>query len=358
MSKNILTMSLPAKPREKTTIGMLFAPIIMELISTKTNSARMISLNTIHTYLSPERFTSTYLKDVRKWGIEYDTFFEDKVNYKLLLSILEQLISSKIICETEQEIYTCDCGIVEFIKNGLCYGDGKLYSNIDGKLICNKCKSELVLKKQKVLVAKYNSFDECVKVIPSFLGKEMNYFVDLFNNQEILISKNRKTGYTLIVNNNIYNIDVEFIWSQLYGVNSNDKIMIASNHQVYTMFIINFFNRCFGKSNVIFVLTPYMNDFTCFDNFEEKLDELSPIAKKLYIIYSLNWKKKMCNWNYDLYKKIKKLKDEEINLLYEYVYSLISFDTTTELYYKLNNFFMKELNFDKNLKDLKKTSSF
>ena len=348
-------MSLPAKPREKTTIGMLFAPIIMELISAKTNSTRMISLNTIHTYSSPERFTSTYLKDINKWEIEYDNFFEDKANYKLLLSILEQLISYNIIYETEQEIYTCDCGMVEFIKNGLCYGNGKLYKNIDGKLICNKCKSELILKKQKVLVAKYNAFDENVKVIPSFLEKEMKYFVNLFSNQEILISKNRKTGYTLSVNNNIYNIDVEFIWSQLYGINSNDKIMIASNHQVYTMFIINFFNRCFKKSDIIFVLTPYMNDSTRFNNFEEKLDELSPLAKKLYIIYSLNWKKKMCNWNYDLYKKIKKLNDEEIRVLYNYVYSSIKFDTTEELYYKLNNFFAKELNFDKNLKDLKKT---
>ena len=55
-------MSLPAKPREKTTIGMLLAPIIMDLLAAKTGSERMISLNTIHTYSSPEKFVSIYLK--------------------------------------------------------------------------------------------------------------------------------------------------------------------------------------------------------------------------------------------------------------------------------------------------------
>lgn len=352
MNKSILTISLPAKPREKTTIGMLLAPIIMELLATKTNSEKMISLNTMHTYSSPEKFVSIYLKDVSSWNIEYDYFFEDKKNSTMLLSVLETMVKEGFIYEKEQYIYTCDCGIVEFIKNGLCYGDGKLYKNVNGKLICSKCNSQLILKKKKVLVLKYNATGENVKVIPSFLEKEMNYFVHLFNNQELLISKSRNTGYTLTVNNKKYNIDVEFIWSQLYGVNNNDKIMIASNHQVYTMFIINLFNRYFGKSKIIFVLTPYMNDLTKFDNFEERFNQLSTMAKKLYIIYSLNWKKKTCNWDYGLYKKIKKLDRKKIELLYNYVYGQIEFNTLEELYSKLEEFFLKELNFDKNIKTI------
>ena len=350
MKKNLLTMSLPAKPREKTTIGMLLAPIIMDLLAAKTGSERMISLNTIHTYSSPEKFVSIYLNDIDKWNIEYDYFFEDKENSKLLLSVLETMIKEGIVYEKEEYIYTCDCGIVEFIKNGLCYGNGKLYKNTNGKLTCNKCASQLTLKKKKVLVLKYKADGENVKVIPSFLEKEMNYFVNLFNNQEILISKDRKTGYSLIVNNNIYNIDVEFIWSQLYGINNQNKIMIASNHQVYTMFIINLFNRYFKKSNIIFVLTPYMNDLTKFENFEEKFNQLSLMKKKLYIIYSLNWKKKTCSWDYGLYKKIRKLDENKIKLLYDYVYSELQFDTLENLYNRLEIFFMKELNFDKNVK--------
>jgi len=354
MNKNLVTMSLPAKPQSKTNIGLLIAPIIMEIIGKKTNSKKMITLNTLHSYISTQENVGVYLNDLKKTNIKYDCYYEDKKHTDELLLVLKKLIKSNIINEKEVNIFSCDCGKVEFIENGLCYGDGKLYSKKGDNLYCDFCNSKVICKKRKALVLKYNKIGENVNVIPSFLSKEMDYFVELFSNQDILISKKRNTGNYILVNNNKYNIDIEFIWSQLYGIDNSNKIMIASNHQVYTMFIINMLNRYYNENNILFLLTPYMDNNTKFDDFEKKFDELCTISKKLFLIYSLNWKKKTCSWNLGTYKKIKKLSELEAKKLYNYLCSEMSYNDFNELVEKINIFFTKEVNIDNNIKFIKK----
>lgn len=354
MNKEFIAMSLPAKPQSKTNIGLLFAPITMEIIGKKTNFKKMVTLNTLHSYISTEDYVDVYLNDLKNIDVKFDYCYEDKKHTDELLLILKKMVKNNIIEEKEENIYSCKCGRVEFIENGLCYGDGKLYSKKGNNLYCNFCNSKIICKKRKALVLKYDKVGENVNVIPSFLSKEMNYFIELFHNQDILISKKRDTGNYILVDGKKYSIDIEFIWAQLHGIYDSDKIMIASNHQVYVMFMINMLNRYFNNNNILFVLTPYMDNNTKFDNFEEKYNKLYDISKKLFLIYSLNWKKKSCSWNLGTYKKIKKLTKEEANRLYDYLCSEIKYSNFSELLKKLDIFFEKELNIDKNIKYIKK----
>lgn len=353
MKNNMTVMSLPAKPQAKTNIGLMFAPLLMEIIANKTKSNKMITLNTLHTYVSSKDYVDVYLNDLKNFDVHFDEYYEDSVHSEELIGILRELIEKKIIVEKETEIYSCKCGKVDFIKNGLCFNGGKLYSKNDSSLVCNECCSQVCLETRKVLVLNYSDLNENVRVFPEFLKKEMNYFVELFNNQDILISKSRDTGNYIVLNDTKYNIDIEFIWSQLYGINNDDKIMIASNHQVYVMFMMNMLNRLYGKSECAFVLTPYMDNDTKFENFNTKFEELSSVHKKLFLFYSLNWKKKTCSWDLGTYKKIKRLSLEDANKLYSYICREIEYDTLDELMDLLNIFFIKESNIDKNLNKIK-----
>lgn len=353
MKNNMTVMSLPAKPQPKTNIGLMFAPLIMEIIGKKTKSNKMITLNTLHTYVSSQDYVDVYLNDLKNLSIDFDDYYEDSIHSNELLNILKILLTKNIIREKKVEIFSCKCGKVEFIKNGLCFNEGKLYSKNNSNLICNECNSEVLLHKKNALVLNYNKCNEKVRVFPEFLEKEMNYFVELFNDQDILISKTRDTRNYITIDKNVYNIDIEFIWSQLYGINSNNKIMIASNHQVYVMFIINMLNRFYNGNEVAFILTPYMDNSTKFPYFQEKFDDLSNIHKKLFLFYSLNWKKKTCSWDLGTYKKIKRLNIEEANKLFDILCEQIEYKNLDELMNSLNRFFLQESKIDKNIEKMK-----
>ena len=62
----------------------------------------------------------------------------------------------------------------------------------------------------------------------------------------------------------------------------------------------------------------------------------------------------MCSWDIGTYKKIKRLSDEEARNLYNHICRKnenVNFD---EIVDKLELFFLKELNLDRNLEQIKK----
>jgi len=355
MNNNFVSMTLPAKPQNKTSLGMLIAPVMMELLGNKINSSKIITLNNLHTYRQ-EDFKDVYFNDLKQNRISYDRFYIDSENTVFLLNVLEELIKNKKIVEKTKKIYHCECGMVDFVSEGICYNNGKLYKRINGSIICNHCNKEVQTKEDKVLVLPFKkemlNIDK-IKVVPQFLTKELQYFIDTFDGQDILISKQRDTGYCIKYNNTSYNIDIEFIWSQLFAMENNNKILYASNHQVYVMFIISLLNASYKNKDLIFVLSPYINNKTKFDNFDNIIENCRPLVKKLFLIFSLNWKKKDNSWNYGLYKNINKLDDENLNKLYNYISSYVKYSTSEELYDKIQLFLEKEICFEKVMKEIK-----
>ena len=353
MNNGITTMTLPAKPQPQRNIGLMFAPLIMEIVGKKLSSKKMVTLNTLHTYSDSKKYVDTYISNLRDFGIDFDEYYEDTIHKEELIDILEKLINNGKIIKKEKNIYKCDCGKVEFLENGKCFNDGKLYSKIGDNYICNYCGSIAKRIKKEVLVMKYDSINEKVNVFPSFLAKEMSYFSDLFNGEDILISKIRDTNLNVVINNTEYNIDVEYVWSQLHGISNNNKVMIASNHQVYVMFMINYLNRLNNGADLFFVLTPYMDNSTKFVDFDKKISRLSATKIKLFLFYSLKWGKKTCLWDYGLYKKINRLDDITADRLYNDICCPLKSADFNQMIIDLAEEFLKR-NFDKDLEKIKK----
>ena len=354
MNNNFVSMTLPAKPQNKTSLGMLIAPVMMELLGNKINSPKIITLNNLHTYRR-EDFKDVYFNDLKQNMISYDRCYIDSENTVFLLNILEELVKNKKIVEKTKKIYHCECGMVDFVSEGICYNNGKLYRRVNESIICNHCNKEVKIKEDKALVLPFKkrmiNIDR-IMVVPHFLSKELQYFLDTFDGQDILISKQRDTGYYIEYNNTRYSIDVELIWSQLFAIENSNKILYASNHQIYVMFIISLLNALYSNKELIFILSPYINNNSKFDNFDNIIGNSRPLVKKLFLIFSLNWKKKDNFWNYGLYKNINKLDDENLNKLYNYIASHIEYSTSKELYNKIQLFLEKELCFEKVIKKL------
>jgi hypothetical protein len=117
--------------------------------------------------------------------------------------------------------------------------------------------------------------------------------------------------------------------------------------------MINILNKYYMGKDIIFVLSPYMDNTTKFEDFEKRMNECRPIVKKLLLIYSLNWKKKTCSWNFGLYKNLNKLTDDELEEMYKYMSRPLEYNDKNDLIEKLSNFFNKKLRFEEDYKYLK-----
>lgn len=350
---NIVTMTLPSKPQKKKNIGLMIAPLIMEIIGKKTDSIKIITLNTLHTYENVRKYKKIYNQQLMDLSIEFDELYEDFLHQEELVKIIKDLISSGKIVEKEKKIFKCECGKVEFIEDGKSFGNGKMYVKKGNELICNECQTTIKSNKETVLVIKYNKKNEQVNVLPKFLSSEMDYFSNLFDGKDILVSKIRNTGVKISFNNHEYNLDIEQVWSQLHGITEKSQIMLASNHQVYVMFILNYLNRIYMNKKQLFILTPYMNNDTKFNDFDNKINQLSSIKLKLFLFYSLKWNKKTCSWDYGLYKKIKKMDDKMASRMYDFICAKVEGDNITAVMDALEQEVLKR-NFDKDFAKIKK----
>ena len=189
---------------------------------------------------------------------------------------------------------------------------------------------------------------------------------------------------------------------------SKNQILIASNHQLYEMFISNYINNIFGNKNLHFIATPYLTNNENIDLADKILSKENPIykklsipirnenqfirycplcikehneiyfdilpqikelsfcpihkcrflntsinVKKLSILYSLKWKYKTLNWNNGILELLNKLTSEELIELYNIILNL-SYNEQACIDNIINNL-LTDINLNKNIKTLKRS---
>lgn len=138
-----------------------------------------------------------------------------------------------------------------------------------------------------------------------------------FLNTDILVSKKRETGYKIDTGNCVYNIDIDFLWSNYFKLyEKTNQIYIASNHQLFNMFIMNYLSRTTSNKNLIFIASPYMkvNLDEAKKQYEvRKLKEY----KALLLLYNLRWKGKECIWSDSVMKYLTSISDTRLSNLYK-----------------------------------------
>lgn len=316
MKKDEMIIStLPIKPQKSTNIGMMIAPTIMDYVGDVLEIEKNIGFNILHTYDDKTESLSNYLEYVKYSGINYDNIFIDKDHADKLLEIVADMVKNKHIIESEKEIIRCECGKVDMISSNNKHG--KLFELKDGKTFCKHCGKECVKKKELCLTYNTGKKKNGISIAPLFLKKDVDELENNFLDEEILVSKARNTGYSIQIENRKYNIDVDFLWSNYFKLyNNSSQIYIASNHQLFNMYLMNNIAKNTSLINLSFIASPYLD----LDLNEAKRQyELRKLKeyKSLLILYNLKWKNKNCHWADSTTQYLSTLSDTKLVNLYK-----------------------------------------
>lgn len=351
-----LIMTLPIKPQSKTNIGMLIAPTLMNVLSDISLNKSMMCFNLLHSYQNKDDNLQEYINELKKQKIKYDEIFIDKNRINDLLEIIEKLKFQGVIRKEQQTIFRCPCGRIDILEQALHDIEfGKLYYELNGKYFCKCCKQECKPYNEFVLTFNFSKdIDDSINIVPTYLKNETMHFTKIFKGNKILISKKRNTGYQLVFDNEIFNIDIDFIWLNYFQLFlEKNKIIVASNHQVFQMYLLNYINRIVKNDNISFIASPYMNNnLNAKIEFDNKTDEY---YKKLFILYNLSWKNKSCNWSQSVISYLNKINEDDRKKLYYAILNqsrVISKNIDNDIY--LEKILTKCANMQNNLNYVKK----
>ena len=130
--------------------------------------------------------------------------------------------------------------------------------------------------------------------------------------------------------------------------------MIASNHQMYQMYLLNYLNKILGEKTIHFIATPYMNNSLLTDpliEFERNMDEF---YKKLFILYNLKWKNKNCDWSTSVIKYLNTINADKRRNLYNIIVANKNFFNTGNINQQMEEIFFKKINMQSNIKNCQK----
>ena len=352
-NNNILVSSLPVKPQQITNVGMMLGPTVMDFLGDVLDCNKMLSFNTLHTYNDKNSELELYVNDINKSGINYDKTFVDSDCANELLNCVQKMIYDKEIVVKNKIIYRCECGMVDLEKSAI-NKNAKLYSIKNDKIVCKHCNCECKEYKQKSLVLEVKNNVDC-SIVPNYLNSDIKAINDTFLGNDILISKGRKTGYSLLLDGIVYNIDIDFLWSNYFKIfNEQMQIYIASNHQLFAMFLMNYISKISSNKDLYFVATPYLNvDLNkAWDEYNS--NELKEF-KKLLLLYNLRWKNKNCNWDESISCYLNNISNTKLKNLYlSMIVNSKDYLNYDDISYSINNLLNKSTNMQNNIKIMKK----
>lgn len=358
-----IVSTMPIKPQKQTNIGMMIAPTLMEYLGDSLKANKILATNTLNTYTEKDLELFTYINDVSANGIIYDEIFNDKKETSKILTIIQDMIDKNIITLTTEKIMKCPCSRVDILESAIRdFSDGKLYKKDEsGKYICSFCGKECKTYTEKVLTLPFEKEKmKKIEITPIFLEKEIKQFEKNFNQSKILVSKTRDTGYYAYKDGKKYNIDIDFIWMNFpHLLEADRKILIASNHQLLKMFIMNYVNRASIDQNLTFIAHPYMKSAN-MEIIQKIYNQIPDVYfKKLFILYQLNWNKKTCNYSDSIIKYLSSISNTRRFNLYRNIIELSQdFCSLQNDYNDHGDFITKmikeNINMQKNIEDSKK----
>lgn len=353
-NQDILISTLPIKPQKKTNIGMLLAPTIMDFMGTVLGAQKNIGFNLIHSYEEKDTELDDYLNTINAAKIKYDSIFVDKDYEDELLEIIDKMYHDGFLKIKQIEKVRCDCGRVDMVTSTV--NNGKLYRIEDGNIICNYCNRVCSTYKEKSLVFEIKEGVNQTSICPPYLKKEMGTFMQSFSRKDILVSKNRDTGYIVDTSFGAFNIDVDFIWSNYFKLYDNEKqIYIASNHQLFAMFLMNCLAATTSDKKIMFIANPYLNVDLNEAKRQYDLRKLKEY-KELLLLYNFRWQNKNCKWSDSNSNYLNNISETKLKNLYNTMVlssqELLNLDLALdELVFKILN---EKTNMQNNIKEMKK----
>lgn len=353
--KNLMITTMPIKPYKNISAGLMIAPTLCDIVGSILKCKKVLAFNLLHSYDEKQDNLKKYLNCIENFGIKYDEMIKDIDHVYDYLKKIEQLHDKGVLLVEKGLIIRCECGRVEMTKSSLKnHSDGDLYYWDDNKIKCRLCGKECKEYMQKNLYLEIKKdFCHDISITPSFSKKEVNNLMNKFLNEKLLISKNRQNDYYISIEGEKFNIDIDMLWMMFNQlVESNNQILIASNHQLYEMFVSNYINNILSDKIVHYIATPYLSNYANVDLQKKILSSNNECYKKLSILYNLKWKYQTVNWNNGILAILNRLNEEEIRELYNIIINTPYSDCDS--IDNIINTVLFNINLNKNIKVLKK----
>lgn len=352
--KDVVVSTMPIKPYKNIKTGLVIAPLLCDALSNAISCDKVMSFNLLNSYEDKNVDLDNYINKISDFGINNYQILKDESNASKYLLDVEKLIYMDFINMQKKYVLRCDCGKVQIPKDSIKYNkNGDLYSINDGRITCNICKSECKeYYENNLYLTINNNLARDIMIYPTYLKKDFDNLFNSFFNKSILVSKERENDYFVNVNGQKFNIDIDLLW-QMFNmhIKHDNQILIASNHQLYEIFISNYINNIFNKKRVTYVATPYLTNNENVD-LNKKVDcEENSLRKQLMILYSLKWKYKTINWNNGILEILKKLSNEEIMELYSIINTK---PKSNEYLINVIDEFISNINLEKNIQLVKR----
>lgn len=317
-----LIITLPVAPYSEMSVGKMSTPILGESLAKSMNCRFIMSVNVLSTYQNRE--CEGFFKLMREYDINPDLYWVDKDHIYVLINKIYYLINNGFIEEKEKKILICDCGRVEINEDNLGtinYNDS-LIEIIDNKYYCRYCHHECSVDNRLVLVFNSSKVDiSNMRFYPNFINKDKLTFDNTISINDIIISRKRNTGIIIEINNNQYNLDIDFLWEIYLSLFDNkDKIVMCCNRQLYQLYMVGMLDKCFNSdTNTVCLATPYLE-------YSSRQDELldRKLSLKIYSLLVLKWAKKDNVFDESLLKYINSMNVDKKQLLYEILLSEVS----------------------------------
>ena len=256
--EDFVISTLPIKPRKNPIVGMAISPVIVELLGKKLKIQKNLALNLLHSYNDLSSLLDYNVNYFGNYSLEFDRLILDSENAGKLLDGVKKLIMAGFVISRQTEKYMCDCGFVDVPVTAVSnHSDGKIYQIQDGKVICNHCHTICKKYKENSLVfdLKSQDFSHDIHMFPLFEKKDIMTFDKNDNINFHLISKTRDTGYQVVCEGQKYNVDIDALWMnfpQIYD--EKRQIYVASNHQLYPIYVMNLINKALNEKEVFYIL--------------------------------------------------------------------------------------------------------
>ena len=349
MKNDFIVSTLPIKPQISTNIGMMIAPTIMQYIGNVFDIEKCMSVNLLHTYSNKKNELQNYINYILQAGITYNMLFRDDMHNNQLIGFIIELLKNDILDVEKRHVIYCECGKIDMLKEAV-NENGKLYHKVHDKIICNCCNNICKECEEDVLVMKIKEHENPL-IAPTFLEKELLNIKNQFIGKKLLISKHRNTGFNISVDNRKFNIDIDFIWSNYFKIlEPNNQIFIASNHQIYNMFLINYLSKVSTNKKLYFIATPYINGNLAEMKKQYELKNLKEY-KMLLLLYNLKWKNKNSNWSDSNFNYLSNISDTKIKNLYE---AFLCNDYSFDIFSNIDKALNESSNMQKNIQKMKK----
>lgn len=305
---------MPIKPCWPIPSGLLTGVFVGRMLADFFRCRCVMSINELNSFKDISNECADFIGGVNKAGIMVDEIWIDKDNVNVIQNNIVKMVDSRLIKVMPKRVLSCDCGRV-FIEESHANNYCKLINIKNGAFHCKVCGGMCKSDESEQLVFCIPENVEPIKVFPAFLSKEVDLALQSLKGRKQIISRDRDTGCTIVINNRNYNIDIDFAWAQLFNSFPEKKqFLIASNHQIYTSAMVGTIAHLISDKDITFILSPYIKKETIFENMD--IINGQYYRNALFLLSCLKWKKKECIWDAEIWKKYRKYSIEELDKCY------------------------------------------